>query len=446
MSRLVPRPVLVVLTLALIACSAARGQHVVGDDDLLDKARARGLHAAHHTEPAPLKRAAPRRGADGLRRSGGANSGRDTDSRRFVEPLAKTAGRRTCPRGRPRRSPRRPLALLGRAPRFRGVDADAPRGGHQAIYLRGLLGGSDGAAAGGVAPGRGTRRRGQAVAWDLSRRPRRPGPVGNQGDCAETNSRPCGQHRRQQLARAARGACAREYEERSQRIRDGKDTPDILLANANRRLAVERAASEGPAEFLAVLEGHWLMIWLGEQLARERVEAGIPGFTWADSYKTSAARLEAGVMIAAARRRADKPLPLRGGLQDRFGAVDNRLDLRRMRGPSSRPHEPTSVNSIAERRDVPRRVFDSHPAAKDSRSRQRSSRRLLDPELDLADGKKAERLAALERHWARAAEIEGWVRGMFEHGVRYSWEDFWEARYERIQAELWIAEARAARE
>ena len=79
------------------------------------------------------------------------------------------------------------------------------------------------------------------------------------------------------------------------------------------------------------------------------------------------------------------------------------------------------------------------------------SQRLLDAELALARGK-AERVAALERQWARAAEIEDLVRERMDSPIRmfsrspFASADFWEARYDRILAELRIADACAARE
>jgi hypothetical protein len=255
------------------------------------------------------------------------------------------------------------------------------------------------------------------------------------------------------LAESARDAALREYEARTRpRMTDSPTMPVVV---SFRRIAAERTAGRDPAEALAALEGLWLLTWEDEQLIRNQVEAGIKFFTLADYYDARDTRLEADVAIAEARRRPDKPHPLKGGLQDPLAAKRDPLDARdvaRARFEATR----AGVEELnRQRRDTllsayalrVRRYNEGYGADEISAV----SRRLLDAELALAGGR-AERLAALERQQARAAEIERLIRQRFEAGIRqfsrgpFDHVVFWEARHERLRAELPLAEARAARE
>ena len=68
------------------------------------------------------------------------------------------------------------------------------------------------------------------------------------------------------------------------------------------------------------------------------------------------------------------------------------------------------------------------------------SKRLLEAELALCE-KKAERLAAHERHLKYMKQFEDRVTEMYKVG-RYSILSVTEARYGRLEAELWLAEAK----
>jgi hypothetical protein len=255
-----------------------------------------------------------------------------------------------------------------------------------------------------------------------------------------------------ELARAAQEACTREYARRIRRIMAGTDTPDVLLEVVPRRVAAARAAGEEGPEFLATLEGVWLLSWDAEQLTRERVEAGVKQFSRADYYDSRADRLGASAQMAEARRVAGKPLALTGGLQDPFAVLhDDPLDTRDL----ARAKAETVRADISELNRQRRAALLAGYEQSIQRVRSGTdtpdvtgavSRRLLDVELALAGQKRADRLAALERQLARAAEIEALVRECVEAGVKnFTPADFWEARYERLRAELQLAETRAAK-
>jgi hypothetical protein len=244
------------------------------------------------------------------------------------------------------------------------------------------------------------------------------------------------------LARAALDACNNEHATRSKRIQAGTDTPDVFLPMGDRRLAAARAAGANPAEYLAAVEAVWMLNRDLERLTLERVEAGIKQFTPADYYETRDHRLEASVLMAEARGGAGKPLPLQGGLQDPVAPLlDAPLDTK----------DAARAKFEATRADVRQLTLERRAAilaANQFRPElwNEISKRLLDVEQALARGK-ADHVEALERHLARVAEIEALTRERIETGIKqFTPADFWEARYDRILAELWLAEARAARE
>src|SRR5262249_25608475 len=70
-----------------------------------------------------------------------------------------------------------------------------------------------------------------------------------------------------------------------------------------------------------------------------------------------------------------------------------------------------------------------------------SSRRLLKSERAVFD-QPAEQVAALERYWERSKQIEDIYKGRFEAG-RVSIQEYMDTRYARLEAELWLIEARA---
>jgi hypothetical protein len=450
MSRTASSPLLVVLTLALAACPAARGQEFPTDDDPLDKARARGMRGAPQAEAAPLKRALRDAALSGYaERMDRIRKGYDTpdvvlsllpkllavDLALADGPAARLAARQRYWVGlREVEELTRDRVEAG-VRQFTQADVWTARSERLLAELSLVheLGG-----AGKPLPGS------RLTAFDD------PDPLAARAvardELVATHATERG------LAAAARDACANDSAVRVQRLRAGSGTPDSVLAILPRRLAAERVLGRSPADFLAALEDLWQMAWECERLTRDRVEAGVRQFTQADVFDARAARLQMGVLIVEARRQPGKLVPPQGSLRERSPGEDDPLEGRgatRIRFTEMRSDVP---QLLAERRETlvagytvrmqrMRAGSDSPILASEV------SLRLLDAERDLAGRNKAERIAALGRYRARAAEIEGLLKGRVEGGIKqFTWADVYEAQFDRIQAELWIVEARAPKE
>jgi hypothetical protein len=277
-----------------------------------------------------------------------------------------------------------------------------------------------------------------------------PDPFELQGPQAEFAAARVGPRR---LAEAARDACANEYAARIQRIMGGTETPDVLPLIGLRRVAAVEAAGDDPAERLAAVEAAWLLCRDVEDLTRERIEAGVKMFIPADYFDARDRCLETNLLLIQARGGAVRPRPLTGGLQDPFGAVhDDPLGTKNLARAKSEAARADVEGLNRQRRETlptaSRVRLERVRAGTDSAETiSADSRRFLDAELALAGENQAERLAVLERYLARAAEIEAMVLERVEKGVKtFTPADLWEARYDRIDAELRLAEARAAKD
>jgi hypothetical protein len=249
------------------------------------------------------------------------------------------------------------------------------------------------------------------------------------------------------LAQAALDATLSEYAIRQQMIAVGVPGPVYLVS---RRAAAERGRGKDPAELLPALEGLWQLNWFNEQRTRDYLEQGNKLFTPADYDAVHAARLAAAVWVAEARSRDRKLLPLRGGLPDAFAGVDDPLQTRRLAQAKLGDTRPGRRQLAENMRDALRSEYDF---------RLRLMRgglgildyanvvlwRLINADQDLAVGR-AEHLAVLERYWALARSVEELTSVRVEAGTqRLTPADFLEAHFSRLQAELWIAEARAGK-
>jgi hypothetical protein len=253
------------------------------------------------------------------------------------------------------------------------------------------------------------------------------------------------------LAEAARDAPLREYQARMPRMFGWGVSPHDLLHIALRRVAAEGTRGESTVEYLAALEGLWQVTWYIERFTQQCIESGVKLFGPADYYATHDLRLEVEVWIAAARQQPGKPLPLRGGLQDAFAMPDSPIDAKDVARAKSEAAR-VDVRQLLEKR---REALLAEHEARLQRIRagtdtpdllSTASARLLTVELALAPGR-AERLAARERSWARAVQTEYLALERVMAGIKqFTPADYYEARYARILAELELAKARAARE
>jgi uncharacterized protein YlaI len=252
-------------------------------------------------------------------------------------------------------------------------------------------------------------------------------------------------------ARAALDAAVQEYRARTRRVGSGVDTPDMLLLASLRHVEAGRALAESPADLMRVLESHWQLAWEIEELTRERIEAGTRNFTPADYFEARDQRLEAEAWIAEARRQEGTSLPLKGGLRDPTWEGGDFLGGGAVARAKFAAAQADPRQLLESRRECLRSAY----AIRVQRVRGgvdapdatgEAARRLLAVDLALAGGR-AERLAALEAYWARARELDDLTRQRVEAGVKnFTPADFWEARFYRLQAELWLIEAGAAKE
>jgi hypothetical protein len=445
MSRLVPA----LLALALVACPFARAQPLLDDDPLDSRERARRLRQARQADPQQLTQTLRNEANSAIaQRMQRVKGGTDTPDAVIDELNRALAADRAAGRGRDEG-----LAALGRywarlreveqmtwerveagIMRFTAADYWAVRGQRLLAESR-LIQELGGAAAPGAGAFRTAGDEDDPLASRLTARARfeaaRAAPEGP--------------------ARAALDDARREYEFLVRRIMGGTETPDVIHPIMARRVAAEGVLGQGPGDYLASLEGLWYVAWFNERLTLQRIAFGIKNFTQAEYYATRDARLETEIWLVEARRQAGRTLPLRGGLQDPFAEVEHPLETRDVARAKSAAAR-ADVRKLNEmRREVLRAAYAvriqrawSGTDAPDAVSV--VSRRLLTAELALATSR-GERLAALEQHLARAAEIEEITRKHVEEGIRtFTTLNSHDTRFERIQAELWLAEAHAAKD
>jgi hypothetical protein len=445
MSRLVPA----LFALALVACPFARAQPLLDDDPLDSRERARRLRQARQADPQKLTQALRDEANSAFaQRMQRAKWGTDTADAVIDELNRVLAADRAAGRGRDEG-----IAALGHYwARLREVEqmtwerveagiktstaADywAVRGQRLLAESR-LIQELGGAAAPGAGAFRTAGDEDDPLASRQTARAR----------FEVARATPAGP------ARAALDAARREYEFLVRRIMGGTETPDVIHAILARRVAAEGVLGQGPGDYLGSLEGLWYAASFNERLILQRIAFGIKNFTQGEYYAARDARLETEIRIVEARRQAGRTLPLRGGLQDPFAEVEHPLDTRDVAQAKSAAAR-ADVRQLNEtRRDVLRaayayRITRLWAGTEVPDAASAVSRRLVGVELALAT-RRGERLAALEQHCARAAEIEDFTRDRVEQGIRtFTSVDYHDMRFERIQAELWLAEARAAKD
>jgi hypothetical protein len=222
------------------------------------------------------------------------------------------------------------------------------------------------------------------------------------------------------------------------------------LTTALRRVEMARVLGDGPADLLPVLEGYWAVTWDVERMSEEYRAAAIGPVSMTDDLEVHDRRLEAEAWIAEARSRPGRPLPLKGGLQEPFGAfiVEDPLDTRDF---ARAKFEGTRLDSRQLARQRQAVLLEGYAigaaAIRDGRSIAATPtidmlRRLAAVELSLVPSR-AERIAALERYWARARELEELTKERAPLGLMaYTIADYWEARGERLRAQAWLVEGR----
>jgi hypothetical protein len=255
------------------------------------------------------------------------------------------------------------------------------------------------------------------------------------------------------LARARRDAARIEFQVYYEKYLAGAQdvTDDLLLESAAHLAETELAALEKPtpADRLAVLAARWHAALVAEWITEAKYR--VPRVSLADLMQARRARLESEIKLrrANAGRKLLDPfrmpsLPL--GLEEPFfGSQEKEVAKRTFEAGHA------DLRDLAQaRRDAIRTSFrvryEKHRAGAQDATLDlllEASRRLLEAELgDLDDP--AEQLAAHERYWGIMLIAEKIVRAKYAAG-RVGFVDYAQARYNRLDAEIRMREAREKR-
>jgi hypothetical protein len=246
------------------------------------------------------------------------------------------------------------------------------------------------------------------------------------------------------LGGTALDATLSEVETRRGDLEAGYAVPlDVLFHASRRQVDLRRALGDRPADLLLALEAHWALALSIETITRLRTEAGIGMWSVAEAQDW---RLEAESWLAEAGAGSR---PRVGGVQHPLADRGDPLDTRGLARAEAAAGRADLRQLARERREVLLEWYASQ-LAELRRGRPvlvdvtlELLRRLAAVELVLASDR-AERLAALERQWARACEFEDALRYFAEHTTLciYFGPDLLEARAEHLRAEVWLIEAR----
>lgn len=250
------------------------------------------------------------------------------------------------------------------------------------------------------------------------------------------------------MSRERLEAVQEEFEARFKEFVAGRGTLDFLLNANSRRLQSELAVAPDDASRLAAFERHWRFASEVDSINMARFDAGRVPIT--DYSMSRAFRLDAQIKLVEAKARLGKAVrrrPVTGSFPS--------VELKEYYGPSTRRYfaaarfeaeysEPAQLARV--RIEVVRMEFNAR--FKNMLAGRTSlifligsSLRLLEPELALARNP-TDRLAAFERHWQFASEDEMINRARYEAG-RIPITDYAESQYIRLEAEIWLAQARA---
>jgi hypothetical protein len=223
----------------------------------------------------------------------------------------------------------------------------------------------------------------------------------------------------------------------------GRGTLDILLEFARYWLQSEHSLQESPSGQIAALERYWAITREIEEVNKGRYWAGrIP---LKDYAETSYERRTAEIELIQARSAKDKPLPLAGGTalvlhEYAISSVPAKL-LAKAEFEASQ----ADVRELARARlgtaevIIRSRVLEFLAGRGTLDIMLEDGLRWLRAELAVRDDP-ADRLAAYERHWELVFLIDEVQQDRYE-ASRIPIQDRQQARYFRLQAELWLLAA-----
>lgn len=261
-----------------------------------------------------------------------------------------------------------------------------------------------------------------------------------------------------ELARMRWESARAAFQVREEKYRQGTPdvTLDLLLDSSEQLLEAELAVFDKPSDRLAALARHWRHAWLAEQIVEAKYRFGRAAL--ADLMQAREVRLDAETKLAEARARQKlsgpfwitpvflAPETIADSLAS-YPAV-SRLVTREIAKAQFESSQRTAYDLALARRDAAvasqRERMDKYWAgAQDARLdwTLEASRRRLEAELAVLDNP-AERLAAHRRYCELTRIVEDIVAKKYELG-RVSRADLAQARYDRLDAEIRLAEERA---
>jgi hypothetical protein len=243
----------------------------------------------------------------------------------------------------------------------------------------------------------------------------------------------------EQLRRARVEAAKEELHWRLVQFWAGKVTLEFLFDAARRLREAELALDDTPARRITTLEQNWLQLRAIERINQLQYDAARAGIIVLAGSQH--ARLDAE--LALARAWEQEPRKWRGAWLDKERDLEaTGQQLAKLQAQVPAPVDELARLRVAAIQEVVEARLEQFEAGKVTLDFLfQSSLSLLRAELAIAKDH-AERIAALERHWALAWYVEDVNRKQFESG-RVSILEMAGARHHRLDAEIRLAEARA---
>jgi hypothetical protein len=245
-----------------------------------------------------------------------------------------------------------------------------------------------------------------------------------------------------QLAQEKLQVARQAYAAREEEFLAGRGTLDFLLEVSLLLLESERAISAKAADQVAALRSHWRRAKGIEDVNQQRHRDGRVSLQ--EYLQTVGHRMQAEVWLIQARPKSSKAFADHGTQAEQV--VADPLNCREVAGAEFEATVANPKKLMQARLEVARgelfarfEQFRAGPVTLDFLLP--ASKRLLESELGVSDNR-AEQVAALEQYWLQAHESEVVNTERYEAG-RCAIQDYMEAKYLRLEAEIWLAEARA---
>jgi hypothetical protein len=244
-----------------------------------------------------------------------------------------------------------------------------------------------------------------------------------------------------ELVRAKLDAARVECEYRAKEFQTGRGTLDILLGSTMRWLESELAASDAQADQVAALQRHWELAKKIEDISKGHYEAGRMPIQ--EYSQTRYFRLDAEIRLARARAKTGK-------LQVREGPGLVSADPLHSKWLSKTKWEASQINvtelaiakADAARTEYGARFQEFEAGRGLLCLLSNASVRVLESELALHGEQEVD---CLEKVWRQRKVVEDLTKGRHDAG-RVPTKEYMETKYDRLEAEIMLAQARAKKD